>query len=395
LVVEDLHWADQSTRDLLAFLVRNLRRERLLVVVTYRSDEPGQRRLGPYLAELDRGGSVERLLLARLDRAETAAQLTGILGAVPAVDLVDGVFDRSEGNPFFTEELLESARAGSSTLPTTLRDLLQGRIEALPEPARQVLRVAAVAGRQVPHPLLAAVAVLDEGQLDGVLREVVAYQLLVPREDGYQFRHALLREVVDAGLLPGERTRLHAAYAHALAEWPELSAGSPAVVAELAVHWDAAGESAMKFSRAEGVTINAFASARRLRSASRWRRTSRSTLKYSSRHLPPCLDQPLVGVAVATLPQPVVQHHVVTRLDEVDQAAGKFLDHWPFAIEVLRNGIVHAVAAVPRVDLLVHRQANGAAGLEPPGAGGLPRAGQTTKQVHDGRQVAMLSRRTP
>jgi predicted ATPase len=84
LVVEDLHWADQSTRDLLAFLVRNLRRERLLLVVTYRSDDPGQQRLGPYLAELDRGGSVERLLLARLDRAETAAQLTGILGAVPS-----------------------------------------------------------------------------------------------------------------------------------------------------------------------------------------------------------------------------------------------------------------------------------------------------------------------
>jgi tetratricopeptide (TPR) repeat protein len=245
LVVEDLHWADRSTRDLLAFLARNLRRERLLLVVTYRSDEPGQQRLGPYLAELDRGGPVERLLLARLDRAETAAQLTGILGAVPAVDLVEGVFDRSEGNPFFTEELLESARAGSSTLPTTLRDLLQGRIEALPEPARQILRVAAVAGRQVPHPLLAAVAGLDEGQLDGALREVVAYQLLVPREDGYQFRHALLWEVVDAGLLPGERARLHAAYAHALAEWPELSAGSPAVVvAELAVHWDTAGESA-------------------------------------------------------------------------------------------------------------------------------------------------------
>jgi DNA-binding CsgD family transcriptional regulator/tetratricopeptide (TPR) repeat protein len=253
LVVEDLHWADQSTRDLLAFLVRNLRRNRVLLVVTYRNDEPGQQRLGPYLAELDRGGPVQRLELPRLDRAETAAQLTGILGAAPAVDLVDGVFDRSEGNPFFTEELLESARAGSSTLPTTLRDLLQGRIEALPEPAQQVLRVAAVAGRQVPHPLLAAVAGLDEGSLDGALREAVAYQLLVPREDGYQFRHALLREIVDAGLLPGERARLHAAYAHALTEWPELSAGSPAVAAaELATHWDAAGDAAQALpARAE------------------------------------------------------------------------------------------------------------------------------------------------
>jgi DNA-binding CsgD family transcriptional regulator/tetratricopeptide (TPR) repeat protein len=244
LVVEDLHWADQSTRDLLAFLVRNLRRSRVLVVVTYRNDEPGQQRLGPYLAELDRGGTGERLELSRLDRAETAAQLVGILGAAPAVDLVDGVFARSEGNPFFTEELLERVRAGSGTLPTTMRDLLQGRIEALPEPTRQVLRVAAVAGRQVSHRLLADVAGLDEGWLDGALREAVAHQLLVtrPGEDGYEFRHALLREVAEADLLPGERARLHAGYARALTERPEAAGVSAAVLAgELAVHWDAAG----------------------------------------------------------------------------------------------------------------------------------------------------------
>ena len=245
LVVEDLHWADQSTRDLLGFLVRNLRRERLLLGVTYRSDETQLSRLGPYLAELARGGPVQRLELARLDRAGTAAQLAGILGAAPAVDLVDGVFARSEGNPFFTEELLDAVRAGSVTLPTTLRDLLQGRIEALPGSARQVLRAAAVAGRQVSHPLLAAVAGLDEGQLDSALREAVAHQLLVtrPGDDGYEFRHALLREVADADLLPGERARLHAGFARALTERPELAGASPAVLAgELAVHWDKAGE---------------------------------------------------------------------------------------------------------------------------------------------------------
>ena len=246
LVVEDLHWADRSTRDLLAFLVRNLRRERLLLVVTYRSDEPGQQRLGPYLAELDRGGRVERLELPRLDRAETVAQLVGILGAAPAADLVDGVFARSEGNPFFTEELLAAMRAGSGELPATLRDLLRGRIQALPEPAQQVLAgggggrpagsaPAAGRGRRPGRP----------GPAGQALREAVAHQLLVtrPDEDGYQFRHALLREVVDADLLPGERARLHAAYAQALTERPELAGGSPAVAAaELAVHWDAAGE---------------------------------------------------------------------------------------------------------------------------------------------------------
>jgi predicted ATPase len=99
LVVEDLHWADRSTRDLLAFLVRNLRRERMLLVITYRNDEPGQQLLGPYLAELDRGGRVERIELSRLDRAQTVAQLVGILGAAPAAELADSVFARSEGNP--------------------------------------------------------------------------------------------------------------------------------------------------------------------------------------------------------------------------------------------------------------------------------------------------------
>ena len=100
VVVEDLHWSDQSTRDLLAFLVRNLRQNRILLVVTYRSDEPRSDRLGPWLAELDRVGPVQRLQLARLDRAQTAAQLVGILGAAPPADLVDAVFGRSEGNPF-------------------------------------------------------------------------------------------------------------------------------------------------------------------------------------------------------------------------------------------------------------------------------------------------------
>jgi predicted ATPase/DNA-binding CsgD family transcriptional regulator len=247
LMVEDLHWADRSTRDLLAFLVRNLRRERLLVVVTYRNDEPSHQRLGPYLAELNRADRVGRLELARLDQAQTVAQLVGILGTAPAAELTDAVFARSEGNPFFTEELLGSIRAGSSELPATVRDLLRGRILALPEPARQVLAVVAVAGRRVPHRLLAAVAGQDDDTLVAMLRTAVAGQLLVtqPGEDGYEFRHALLREVVDADLLPGERVRLHGQYAKALTDRPELAGGPPAVAAaELAAHWDGAGEPA-------------------------------------------------------------------------------------------------------------------------------------------------------
>jgi DNA-binding CsgD family transcriptional regulator len=245
LVVEDLHWADRSTRDLLAFLARNLRRKRILVVVTYRNDDPGHQQLGPYLAELDRSGRVERIELRRLDRAQTVAQLVGILGAMPAAELVNAMFARSEGNPFFTEELLAVIRAGSSELPATLRDLLRGRVQVLPQPAQQVLEVVAVAGTQVSHRLLAAAADLSEAQLNQALRAAIANQLLVTRrgEDGYDLRHALLREVIDGDLLPGERARLHATLAAVIAAHPAQAGGSSATAAaELAYHWTAAGE---------------------------------------------------------------------------------------------------------------------------------------------------------
>ena len=220
------------------------------MVVTYRNDEPGQQRLGPCLAELDRGGPVQRLELARLDRGETAAQLVGILGAAPPADLVDAIFVRSEGNPFFTEELL-AACGPAGALPPTLRDLLRGRVEALPERSQHLWRRWRwPAGRCLTGCWPAWQAWIDR-ELADALRVAVAHQLLVIRsgEDGYEFRHALLREVVDADLLPGERARLHAAYAHALTERPELAGVAPAVLAaELAVHWDAAGESAQALS---------------------------------------------------------------------------------------------------------------------------------------------------
>jgi hypothetical protein len=202
-------------------------------VITYRNDEPGQQRLGPYLAELDRASRVERIDLRRLDQVETVTQLAGILGVAPATGLVDAVFARSQGNPFFTEELLAMVRAGSDGLPATLRDLLRGRGAALPDPASKVLEVVAMAGRRTSHRLLAAVVGLDDQGLVKALRAAVGSQLLVtvPDLDGYKVRHALLREVIDADLLPGERARLHAALAQTLTDQPELAA-----------HWDAAGE---------------------------------------------------------------------------------------------------------------------------------------------------------
>jgi DNA-binding CsgD family transcriptional regulator len=239
LVVEDLHWADRSTRDLLAFLVRNLRHGRLLLVLTYRSDELHRRHpLRPFLAELDRGRRVERLELDRFGRAEVAAQLAGIQGAPVPAELAERIHARSGGNAFFVEEL--AAAAADGELPPSLRDTLLARIELLAEPAQQVLRVAAAAGARVEHELLAEVAGLPEAELLAALREAVSAQvLLVDAADGtYGFRHALVKEAVYGELLPGERTRLHARYAAALAA--RDTAGDPGRAAELAWHWYAA-----------------------------------------------------------------------------------------------------------------------------------------------------------
>jgi DNA-binding CsgD family transcriptional regulator len=240
LVVEDLHWADRSTRDLLAFLVRNLRHGRLLLVGTYRSDELHRRHpLRPFLAELDRGRRVERLELARFGPAEVAAQLAGIQGAPVPAELAGRIHARSGGNAFFVEELAATAGGAERELPPSLRDTLLARIELLAEPTQQVLAVAGAAGARVEHDLLAEVAALPEAELLAGLREAVsAHVLLADAGDGtYGFRHALVKEAVYAELLPGERTRLHARFAAALAA---RDSDDPGPAAELAWHWYAA-----------------------------------------------------------------------------------------------------------------------------------------------------------
>jgi predicted ATPase len=172
VVVEDLHWADQSTRDLVGFLHRNLRGG-VALVLTYRSDELHRRHpLRPFLAELDRSGRVERVELARLGRRELGELLAGILGEPAPAALVGEVLARSEGNPFFAEELL-AAHLDGTRLPSALRELVLARVAALSEPAQRVLEVAAVAGTRVDHELLATVVGQDAEQLVWLLREAV------------------------------------------------------------------------------------------------------------------------------------------------------------------------------------------------------------------------------
>jgi predicted ATPase len=205
LLIEDLHWADRSTLDLLAFLVRALRDERVLVLLTYRSDELHRRHpLRPLLAELDRLRRVQRCELRRFDRTDVAAQLAGILGERPNETLVERVFARSDGNAFLVEEVLDLARdGGADVLPESLRDVLLARTDRLSDATRHVLQVAAVGGRRVPHALLGAVAGLPDGELDAALREAVERHVMEVDGDGYAFRHALLRDAIYDDLLPG------------------------------------------------------------------------------------------------------------------------------------------------------------------------------------------------
>jgi DNA-binding CsgD family transcriptional regulator/tetratricopeptide (TPR) repeat protein len=243
-VIEDLHWADQSTLDLTAFLIRSLRGSRVLLAATYRSDELHRRHpLRPLLGGWERVRSVDRLELPRFDRREVGAQLAAILGDNPAPSVADLVFDRSGGNAYLVEELARSvSEDGGGDLPPSLRDVLLSRVDALSEDAQRLLRVVSVAGRTVSDELLAAVAGMAEPRLYAALREAVENHLLLigPGGRGYAFRHALTRDAVYEDVLPGERVRLHAAYAGALTGDARLADDEAALPAALAYHWYAA-----------------------------------------------------------------------------------------------------------------------------------------------------------
>ncbi len=240
LALEDLHWADASTRHLLTYLFRTLRTGRLLVLATYRSDDIHRRHpLRPLLAELDRLRTVRRVELGRFNREEVHRQIAGIIDREPDPQRVDDIFARSDGNAFFVEELAVAADEGCCAgLTDSLRDLLLVRVESLPETAQSVARIVAEGGSTVEDRLLAAVARLTEDDLIEALRAGVNAGILspAPERDGYRFRHSLVREAVSDDLLPGERSRLNRRYAEALEADPTLVPADERVT-RLASYW--------------------------------------------------------------------------------------------------------------------------------------------------------------
>ncbi len=237
VVVEDVHWADRSTRDLLSYLFTRSFRGPVAVVASYRSDDLHRRHpLRATAAQWVRVPGVARLQLDPLPDPDVR-RLVQALSSGPLTDLTEGevhaIVARAEGNAFFAEELVGAAEDGTgSGVPVDLADLLLARLDRLDDGGREVVRAAACAGRRVSHALLAAVVGRADGELDRALRNAVEQNILARVvDDSYAFRHALLAEAVYDDLLPGERVRLHAAYTSAL-----LSRRVEGTAAELARH---------------------------------------------------------------------------------------------------------------------------------------------------------------
>jgi DNA-binding CsgD family transcriptional regulator/tetratricopeptide (TPR) repeat protein len=240
-IVEDLHWADPSTLDLLEFLGRNVRATPLVIVGTFRTDDavPGHR-LVRWLAEQTRAGRSVRMDLEPFARSEVREQVGAILGGPPDIAVLDALTARTQGNAFYVEELLASGPF-DDTLPATLREVLLARIAGLSEPTQRFLRAASVSGSQFRPDLTAAVLGISRLAADRALREAVAHHILRPIEtasaERFAFRHALVQESLYGDLLPADRRRMHATLAVLVAE---QSVDDPFRAAEIANHLQAA-----------------------------------------------------------------------------------------------------------------------------------------------------------
>ncbi|HET9860139.1 MAG TPA: AAA family ATPase, partial [Nocardioidaceae bacterium] len=243
VVVEDLHWSDVSSRELLEHLVRVVRRERLLVIVTIRSDEPGTDDVAALVSELCRLPHVSRVVLPRLARDEVTEQVAALLGRLPAAAQVEEVMGLSEGVPFLVEEAV-AADAGGRTRPGAFATGLVGhRLTRLSEAARQLVAVAAVGQDPLLSDLLGLASRLDARMFDIALREAMEARVLVvdPRQpSAYRFRHALLRAAAREQLMPGERAELNGRWGLILDGTSRLD--PLARSAALARHWIAAEE---------------------------------------------------------------------------------------------------------------------------------------------------------
>jgi DNA-binding CsgD family transcriptional regulator/tetratricopeptide (TPR) repeat protein len=234
LVIEDVHWADEATLDLLRFLARRLGAAATLLVVTYRDDEVGPQHPVQLLAgDLAGSAPVRRLRLTPLSR-QAVAVLADPYGVDPGV-----LYETTGGNPFFVTEVLA---AGDEAIPATVADAVLARAARLPPPARQVLDAAAVIAPRVETWLLVEAAGAASADVD----ECVAAGMLQGQAGGVGFRHELARLAVERALAPGRRAELHGRALAALV----ARRGAAPDPARLAHHADGAGDGAAVLAHA-------------------------------------------------------------------------------------------------------------------------------------------------
>jgi predicted ATPase len=239
VVIEDVHWADTSTVELEDYLLAPGHAAQVPVALTCRSEEPVTPTVTGWLNRLQRNPRVRRLDLAPMSEAETREQIELLLGARPPRRLVADTYARSQGNAFFTEQLVAAHPTGEDhPLPVGLTSLLLSRTGQVTGIAREVLAVLAVAARPLDEATVALLCQRPDRDVRDALRDLLARRLLRrPNDAGrHQLRHALLGEAITGELLPSERAELHARIADTLADWND-----PSLAAQIAEHLAAAG----------------------------------------------------------------------------------------------------------------------------------------------------------
>ena len=264
LTLEDLHWADEASLELLHLLPRRLVDARVLVVLTARTEEPGDS-LAHWRGYLTRNHLITTLDLTPLTRENVAQIITATMGTTatdvnrPPASVIAVIGERAEGNPFFIEELLHAwAESGTGDsapaqiVPAGVRETVIHRLDALGEAVCRVAEMASVIGRRFSFALLQQVMAVERHALTSALRALVDAYLVVEEEDAFVFRHALTRDAVYGRILGVERRRLHGLVARALAAQDHTEL--PVSASDLGYHFHAAREwgEALYWSRTAG-----------------------------------------------------------------------------------------------------------------------------------------------
>lgn len=347
LVLEDVHWADDSSRDLLTLLLARGFDSPVSVVVTYRSDD--LHRLHPLhdvLALWARLPLVARVDLAPLGPERMHELVRALDGAPATASALREVVERSDGNPFFAEELVASGGDGAAT--DDLSRLLRLRLDRLDEDGRLVVRAAALAGRDVRYDLLQAVVGLDDAGLDDALQQAVEHHILeAGADDTYSFRHALLGETLAEDLLPGARRRLHRAWLAALRAAPGAS-----VPADISRHAAAVGDT----ETAAGAAVEAADAAMRVGGARDALRLYEAAMGWVGDHDP--LRRAEIAMSAATAAE--VGGEQVRSLDLLGEALEDLdpaLHPVQRALALARVAAVNTVLDLPADPVAISREA--------------------------------------